>query len=73
LKKINPTVNAVITPMYDLARDVARINNCRTAFHGSAFVLKDFLASYAGVPMTMGSKIMKQYVPDYDSEDDSPV
>lgn len=68
IEKINPTVNAVITPMYDLARDIARSKLPDGPFTGVPFVLKDILASYAGVPMTMGSKIMKQYVPDYDSE-----
>jgi amidase len=68
IEKLNPTLNAVITPMYELARDAAKSKLPDGPFTGVPFLLKDILASYGGVPLTMGSKIMRQYVPDHDSE-----
>ncbi len=37
-------------------------------FRGVPFLLKDLLASYTGVPMTSGSRFLRNYVPDHDSE-----
>ena len=34
----------------------------------SHFFLKDLMASYAGVPMSFGTKLLKDFVPDHDSE-----
>jgi amidase len=37
-------------------------------FTGVPFLLKDLGATYAGVPMTMASAAMREFVPDHDSE-----
>ena len=68
-EKINPELNALITPMYDLARAAAKDVDTDAPFAGVPFLLKDLLAEYAGVPMSEGSAFLKgNYVPDHDSE-----
>ena len=68
IERLNPTLNAVITPMYDLARGQATGKLPEGPFRGVPFLLKDILASYAGVRMAMGSKLLQNFVPDHDSE-----
>ncbi len=68
IERLNPQVNAVITPMFDLARRAASGPLPEGPFTGVPFLLKDILASYAGVRMTWGSAFLKDYVPDHDSE-----
>ncbi len=68
IERLNATLNAVITPMYELARTVAAEKLPAGPFTGVPFLLKDLLASYAGVRMTLGSKLLQGYVPDHDSE-----
>ena len=68
IEAVNPKLNAVITPMYDLARQAARRALPDGPFTGVPFLLKDLLAAFAGVPLTMGSKAYKDYVPAEDSE-----
>ena len=67
LERVNPRLNAVITPMYEIARDRAR-TPATGPFAGVPFLLKDLLQSYAGVPMSGGSAALKGYVPDRDAE-----
>lgn len=68
IERLNPTVNAVIRPMFEEARRDARGNLPDGPFKGVPFLLKDLIAAYMGVPMTHGSKFTKDYVPDHDSE-----
>lgn len=68
IEKLNPTLNAVITPMYEIARDAAQSKLPDGPFTGVPFLLKDVLASYGGVPLSMGSKALKHVVPNHDSE-----
>ncbi len=69
IERLNPTLNAVITPMYDLARHRATGHQLPDGpFKGVPFLLKDIMASYAGVRMAMGSKLLQNFVPDHDSE-----
>ena len=68
VERLNPTLNAVITPMYDIAREVALGELSNGHFTGVPFLLKDILATYAGVPMAWGSAFTKDYVPDRGSE-----
>jgi amidase len=68
IERVNPEINAVITPMYDLAREAARGVLPQGPFTGVPFLLKDIFASYAGVPLTFGSRFLRDYVPDHDSE-----
>lgn len=68
IERVNPTINAVITPMFDEARAAANGKLPEGPFTGVPFLLKDLLASYAGVRMASGSAFLRNYVPDHDSE-----
>lgn len=68
IEKLNPELNAVIYPMYDLARSCISHIPQDGIFAGVPFLLKDLLCEYAGVPMTSGSKALRDYIPVADSE-----
>lgn len=68
IEKINPQLNAVVTPMFDIGRKAARQSLPDSPFAGVPFLLKDLMFAFAGVPMTSGCKTYKNHVPDYDSE-----
>jgi amidase len=68
IERVNPDLNAVITPMYDLARKAVSNTIPQGPFTGVPFLLKDLLGDFAGVPQTMGSKACKNYIPANDSE-----
>jgi amidase len=68
IEKINPTINAVITPMFDQARKHTGKGQPTGPFAGVPFLLKDLMAAYAGVPLTNGCRALRNYIPDYDSE-----
>ena len=67
IEKLNPKLNAVVTPMYEEARATAAGELPRGPFTGVPFLLKDLLASYAGVRMTSGSAFLGDFVPGHDS------
>ncbi len=68
IEQVNPKVNAVITPMYDIARRAVQRGLTDGPFAGVPFLLKDIIDEYAGVPLTMGSRAFRNYVPAQDSE-----
>ena len=68
IERLNPALNAVITPMFESARDAARGAVPDGPFRGVPFLLKDLHASYAGVPMASGSLFLRDFVPEHDSE-----
>ena len=68
IERLNPQLNAVITPMYDLARQSASSTLPDGPFTGVPFLLKDLVAAYGTVRMTAGSASLKDYVPPADSE-----
>jgi len=68
IERLNPTLNAVVTPMYEQARAAATGELPDGPFAGVPFLLKDLLASYGGVRMTSGSAFERDFVPDHDSE-----
>src|SRR5512136_1330049 len=68
IERLNPTLNAVVTPMYEQARALVLRKIPDGPFAGVPFLLKDLGAPYAGVRMTMGSVAMRDFVPDHDSE-----
>lgn len=65
---MNPSLNAVVTPMYDLARRAAAGPVVDAPFAGVPFLLKDLLAEYAGVPLTEASDFLADFVPSEHSE-----
>jgi amidase len=68
IERVNPQINAVITPMFDQARKAANGPLPDGPFRGVPFLLKDLVAMYAGVRMAWGSAFSKDFVPDHDSE-----
>jgi len=48
--RVNPALNAVITPMYELARQAVQATLPDGPFTGVPFLLKDLLGDFAGVP-----------------------
>lgn len=66
--RINSSLNAVILPMYEHGREVASGPIPDGPFAGVPFLIKDFLAEYAGFPFSEGSVFLKGYVPGEDSE-----
>jgi len=68
IERLNPVLNAVVTPMYDQARALASGTLPEGPFKGVPFLLKDLIAFYGGVRMTLGSTLMSGFVPKQDSE-----
>ena len=68
IERLNPTLNAVVTPMYEQARAAAASELPDAPFAGVPFLLKDLQASYKGVRMTWGSAFLRDFLPDHDSE-----
>ena len=68
IERVNPGLNAVVTTMYEHGRSAANGDLPDGPFAGVPFLLKDLIASYAGVRMTSGSVFMDNHVPDHDSE-----
>ncbi len=68
VEMVNSQLNAVITEMYDIAREAAAKNLPDGPFTGVPFLLKDLQAAYEGVRMTAGSKYLRDFKPNGDSE-----
>jgi amidase len=68
IERLNPILNAVVTPMYEQARATAAGKLPKGPFTGVPFLIKDIVASYAGVRMTLGSSFLRNFVPTTDSE-----
>src|SRR5213594_4641005 len=68
IERINPQINAVVTPMYEIARKTAEGPLPDGPFSGVPFLLKDLGAGYAGVRQTQGSEFLKDFVSPFDSE-----
>ena len=68
IEKVNPSLNAVITPMYEIAKKSLGAGLPDGPFTGVPFLLKDLLGAYAGVPLTGGSRAFRNYIPAHDSE-----
>jgi len=68
IERLNPTLNAVVTPMYEEARKTARGPLPDGPFVGVPFLLKDLGAECAGARLTEGSAMLRDYVSDHDTE-----
>jgi amidase len=68
IERLNPTLNAVVTPMYDLARKAALAPLSEGPFAGVPFLLKDLLAEYGGAALTESSALLRDHVSEQDSE-----
>lgn len=65
---LNPKLNAIVTKMYDEAKQTIKDGLPQGPFEGVPFLLKDLLVDYAGVPLTSGSRFTQQYIPSQTSE-----
>ena len=68
IERVNPQLNAVITPMYDIGRKMLQEPLPEGPFSGVPFLLKDIKEEFAGTRLTKGSKAYKNYVSTHDSE-----
>lgn len=68
IERLNPQVNAVIRPMYDLARQAATGDLPDGPFKGVPFLLKDLGIECAGVSTCRGSRFHRDCVAEHDSE-----
>lgn len=68
IERLNPAVNAVVIPMFDIAREAVQSLKGDEPFCGVPMLLKDVIAEYAGAPMTEGSAFLKGYISPADSE-----
>ena len=67
-ESVNGKLNAVITHMFDHARQRAQQPLGDGMFAGVPFLMKDFVAEVAGVPFYEGSDFLEGYIPKEDSE-----
>ncbi|MCG8418960.1 MAG: amidase [Proteobacteria bacterium] len=68
IEAVNPQLNAVIHTMYEHARSLAAGRPAAGAFAGVPFLYKDLLALYQDHPLRGGSRALRDFVPDHDSE-----
>jgi amidase len=68
IERVNPSINAVVRVMADEARLGIAGPVPAGPFAGVPFLLKDFVATYGGVPLTCGSRAFRNFVPKLDSE-----
>lgn len=68
IERLNPKLNAVVTPMFDAGRKEAAADVPDGPFKGVPLLVKDLHYACAGVPMASGCKALKDYVPDKDCE-----
>jgi amidase len=67
IEKLNPVLNAVVTPMFDRAVDEARVG-VGGPFGGVPYLVKDLVVEVAGVRFTEGSRFLRDNVSRFDSE-----
>lgn len=68
IEAINPELNAVVYPMYEHARELAR-QTSQAQFAGVPFLIKDMTAHYAGTPTTHSTRLLRDVKPsDFDTE-----
>ena len=68
IETLNPKLNAVVIPMFDIARKAVKELRGDEPFSGVPMLLKDVVAEYAGAPMTEGSRFLQGYISPHDSE-----
>jgi amidase len=68
IERENSALNAVVTPMYELARASAKAPLPEGPFRGVPFLLKDLGALYKGVPTSNGNALLRRLPAPYDTE-----
>lgn len=67
VERLNPRLNAVVTPMFDAARAAAKGPLPEGPFQGVPFFVKDLVQPVAGARYTRGSRFWASDVADHDS------
>ncbi len=67
IESLNPDLNAVITPMFDLARGSASAGLPEGPLNGVPYLLKDLNTWVADAPATNGCRAFRDFVPTRDS------
>jgi amidase len=68
IETVNPTLNAVVTPMYEQALASAARVRRSAPLAGVPFLVKDLVAEIAGVPFSEGSRFLRGLISHEDSE-----
>ncbi|HET9513017.1 MAG TPA: amidase [Gemmatimonadales bacterium] len=68
IEQLNPVLNAVIHPMFERARRESDGPLPGGPLRGVPFLVKDLVALVAGEPMRAGSRFLRDFIPDHDSE-----
>ena len=68
IERLNPTLNAVVTKVYDAARAEAQALDADAPFAGVPFLLKDLGGAQAGVPLSAGSRFFAHAAAPADAE-----
>jgi amidase len=68
IERLNPTLNAVVTKVYDEARSEAETLDADAPFAGVPFLLKDLGGAQAGVPLSAGSRFFAHAAAPADAE-----
>ena len=66
-ERLNPKLNAIVTPLYDYARDRAQ-QDLSGPFAGVPFLLKDVHHALKGTPMSNGSRLHKGEISEFTAE-----
>jgi amidase len=67
LDRVNPRINAVVTPLYEDARQAAAGTLPDGPFRGVPFLLKDLVTALGGAPLSFGSRFVSGFRPEADS------
>jgi len=69
IERLNPALNAVITPLFERAREAAGAASIDAPFAGVPFLLKDIVAECEGTPLSEGSAFLAgHYISPHDCE-----
>jgi len=69
IERLNPVLNAVITPLFERAREAAGAASIDAPFAGVPFLLKDIVAECEGTPLSEGSAFLAgHYISPHDCE-----
>ena len=70
IERLNPVLNAVVHPLFEQAREIARkpLASPATPLAGVPFLLKDLGASLAGTPQSKGSRAFRDHRSPADTE-----
>ncbi len=59
IERLNPQINAVITPLYDLAREQAANAGLDAPFAGVPMLVKDASVEIEGTPYYLGTRVLR--------------